>query len=178
MPRLVVPIAPPDLLLAELIDQFVMRQDDVGALTHQQPAFGRNPALGQRVDLLQEHRRVDDGPLADDARCLLVKNARRDQVQNQLLPVDDQRVAGVCAAGVSDDEVGVRGVEVDDLALAFVPPLRSHNHQCTHDSFPTRAQENNSSNSSSPGSPLSARERPSCTRVRRAPFPCCQINRS
>ena len=148
------------------------------ALAHQEPALRCNAAFIQRFDLLEEDRRVDDGALSNDAAGLLVKDPRGNQMKNLFLATDHQRVAGVCAAGVSHDEVGVRGVEVDDLTLAFVPPLGSYHHQCTHDSFPTRAQEDNSTNNSSLGSPLSLRERPSCTRTRCVRFPCCQINRS
>ena len=174
MPRFVVPIAPPDFFLTKLVDQLVVRQDDVGALADEEAAFGSDAAFVECLDLLQEHRRIDHGALADDALGLLVEDPRGDQVENQLLTTDYQRVARVRASRVSHHEIGVRGIQVDDLALSFVAPLGAYNHDCTHDLFPTRAQET----CSSLGSPRSVRARPSFTRVSFAPLPDCQINRS
>ncbi len=53
----------------------MMRQDDVGTLAYEQAAGGSHPARGQCFDLFHEHRRVDDGALADDALGPLMQNA-------------------------------------------------------------------------------------------------------
>ncbi len=166
------------LLLAELVDQLVVGQHDVRALTHEKPALRPDTALTQGLDFFQEHAGIDDRALADDALGLLMKDPGRDQMKNLLLAADHQGVARVCTTGISNDEVGVWGVQVDDLAFALVPPLGSYHYQCAHDSFPTRVQADNSSKSASLGSLLSARARPSRTRVSRPLRPSCQINRS
>src|SRR5947209_8441685 len=68
----------------------------------------------------------------------------RDQMQDGLLAVDDEGVAGIVAALVADDDVGMLGKNVDDLALPFVTPLRSdHNHR-GHDSSASRSEEHTS----------------------------------
>ena len=61
-------------------------------------------------------RRIPDGHVAELVR----------------LAVGDDRVAGVRAALVAADEVGVLREQVDDLALALVAPLRADDHGRGH----------------------------------------------
>ena len=46
-------------------------------------------------------------------------------MEDGLLAVDHQRVAGVVAALKADDDIGVVGKQIDDLALTLVTPLRA-----------------------------------------------------
>ena len=48
------------------------------------------------------------------------------------LAVADDRVAGVVAALEADDDVGLLGEQVDDLALALVAPLGADDHGAWH----------------------------------------------
>ena len=52
-----------------------------------------------------------------------MQHAGRHLMQHGLLVADDERVAGIAAALVADDDVGVLREDVDDLALALVAPL-------------------------------------------------------
>ena len=65
-----------------------------------------------------------DLPVAQDARGHVV--------ELEGLAVADDRVPGVRAALVPADEVGVSREEIDDLPLAFVPPLGSDDDGCRH----------------------------------------------
>ena len=63
-----------------------------------------------------------------------MEDARRQQPQHELPPVGVDRVPGVVPALIARDDGKVRREEVDDLALAFVAPLRAqycnvHRHQ-------------------------------------------------
>jgi len=49
-------------------------------------------------------------------------------VQDGLLAVDHQRVAGIVAALEADDGADVLRQQVDDLALAFIAPLGPENN--------------------------------------------------
>ena len=82
------------------------------------------PRERETVELLEQHRRVDDTAGADHA-LLALEDPARDVLQLVRLAVGHDRVAGVRAAVVAADEVGVLGEQVDDLALAFVAPLRA-----------------------------------------------------
>src|SRR5262249_27266897 len=66
-------------------------------------------------------------------RCLAgPQDARGDQLQDELAAADLDSVAGVVAALVARDDVEVLREEVDDLAFAFVTPLRAHNDDVAH----------------------------------------------
>ena len=89
--------------------------------------------------------RLDGGELADEdgrdrppspapctQRVFGAQDAARDEAHDERLVADDERVPGVGPAGVAHDHVRRLGVEVDDLALAFVPPLRADDHDRGH----------------------------------------------
>jgi hypothetical protein len=62
-----------------------------------------------------------------------VQDARRDQVQDGLLAIDDQRVAGVVPALEAHHGIRPLGEQVDDLALALVTPLGAdHDYASAH----------------------------------------------
>jgi len=84
---------------------------------------GEGILLPQVLDLLDEHLRVDDHAVAQDAQLVVVQDPRGDQVQNGLLALDHDRVPRVVAPLEAHDGVGVFRVQVDDLALAFIAPL-------------------------------------------------------
>ena len=110
--------------LARLIDGAMIRHDQVGAVADLQQALVLEVAArAQRVDLLDQRGRIDDDAVADDADLAGVQHAGGHQMQDGLLVADDERVAGIVAALVAHDDVGVLGEDVDDLALAFVAPL-------------------------------------------------------
>jgi len=52
-----------------------------------------------------------------------MEDAGRNQVQDALLAIDHERVAGVVAALVSRDKSEVRRQQVDNLALALISEL-------------------------------------------------------
>ena len=113
--------------LAQDVELAVVRQDEVGLLADQQPVADVDAQAGQLVDLREQRLRIDDHAVADDADDALVQDARRNQVQHELLAVDVHRVAGVVAALIPCDDTEVRREQVDDLPLAFIAPLRAQN---------------------------------------------------
>ncbi len=74
--------------------------------------------LDQRLE--RQHDAV-----ADVALHLLAQDARGNERQDGLLAADDQRMAGVVAALEARHGGGALGQEVDNLALAFIAPLRA-----------------------------------------------------
>ena len=127
----------PDAALAELrlggeVERRVVGHDQVGVLRDEEVAVEGHPATHERLHLLDERARVHDHAAADHAATARVQDARRDRVQDVFLAADDDRMAGVVAARVARDDIHVRRQEVDDLALALVPPLRSDDHDVRH----------------------------------------------
>ena len=80
-------------------------------------------------DLVDQRLRIDDDAIADDGELAFPHHAGGQQRQFISRIADDQRVAGVVAALKAHDDVGLLGEPVDDLAFAFVAPLRAdHDH--------------------------------------------------
>ena len=89
---------------------------------------GVDPALGELVELAEEGLGLEHDAVADDAGDAAVQDARRNLAQDEVRVADDDRMAGVGAALVAHDQVGPLGEDVDELALALVPPLRPDDH--------------------------------------------------
>ncbi len=64
-------------------------------------------AFDEFVQLRQQHGRVDDDAIADHRRHAGIENARRDELEGELLTVDHDAVAGVVAALITNDHVHV-----------------------------------------------------------------------
>ncbi len=83
------------------------------------------PAASQLVDLLQQRGRRQHDAIADVARTLGRRMPDGIEAQDRLLAVDDERVAGIVTALKAHDAVRVVCQPVDDLAFAFIAPLRA-----------------------------------------------------
>ena len=119
--------------LAEQVELPVIRQDQVGLVADQEPVADDDPGLRDFIDLGEERLRVDDNAVADDAGDALVEHAGRQQPQHELAAVGVHGMPGVVPALVAGHDREMRREQVDDLALAFIPPLRAENsdvHNC------------------------------------------------
>ena len=86
---------------------------------------------------LDQRLRIDHHAIADDGELAAAHHAGGQQRQFVDRAVDDQGVAGIMAALEADDDVGLLGEPVDDLALAFVAPLGPDHYNIRHrDPFP------------------------------------------
>ncbi len=115
----------PQLRLPGGVQQQVVGHDQVGVGGDPQAADVDAPRA-QRVELLDQHLRVDHHPVADHAALAGVEDAGGDQVQLPLLAVPHDRVARVVAALEAHHRVAVLGEQIDDLALPLIAPLGTH----------------------------------------------------
>ena len=106
------------------------RHHEVG-VSRQAHELGGDPTRLEVVELLDQHLRVDDAAGADHA-LLALQDPGRDVLELVGLAVHDDRVAGIRAAVVAADEIGVPREQVDDLALPLVTPLRAHHYGRRH----------------------------------------------
>ncbi len=120
--------------LARLVQGDVVRHDqrrgrgDLQARTH------FHAGGFQLGDFLLQRGRRNHHAVADQAQRVVTQDARRDQVQDGLLAVDDQGVAGIVAALEAHDGADFLSEQIDDLALAFIAPLGTkHYDRLTHD---------------------------------------------
>ncbi len=75
---------------------------------------------------------VEHHAVGDQADLARVEDAAWDEVQDGFLARDHQRVAGVIAALVAHDVLRARAVEIHDLTLAFIAPLRADDRYVLH----------------------------------------------
>ena len=125
MPRLVVPM-PPSVAarLARAVEGHVVGHDHVRGAADAE-LVGRDAALGEHLHLGDQRARIDDHAGADDRRDVRVEHAARHEVELEDLLADDDRVAGVVAALVADDDRHRLRQQVGCLALALVAPLQA-----------------------------------------------------
>ena len=121
--------------LAQQIQLAVIRQDQV-RLVADHAADRRSSMPGRRelVDLGEQRLRIDDDAVADHAGDAVVEDAGRQQPQHELAAVGVHRVPGVVSALVARDDREMRRQQIDDLALAFITPLRAEHrdvHNCS-----------------------------------------------
>ena len=111
--------------LAQQVELAVVRQDEMGLVAHEQAVADVDAGLRQLVDLGKERLGIDDDAVADDAGDAGVQDARREQAQDELASVRVDGMAGVVPALIAGDDRKIWRQQIDDLALAFVSPLRS-----------------------------------------------------
>ena len=58
-----------------------------------------------------------------------MQDARRNQVEHELLAAHVDRVTGVVSALIPAHDTEVRREQIDDLAFAFVAPLGAQDHE-------------------------------------------------
>src|ERR1051326_8482168 len=86
----------------------------------------------QSISFFEEGLRIDDHAVAQHARLSLVHNAGRQQMEDEGLIADLNRVTGVVAALIADLYVEPLGKQIYNLALSFITPLGaddSNNHK-------------------------------------------------
>ena len=115
--------------LGEPVHEAVVRQDDVGAV-RDADARDVDAALFHRVHLFERDFGIEDDAVADNVRLAVVEDARGQKAQLELLALDGDGVAGIAAALITHDGIGLFGEVVDDLALALVSPLRTCDYYC------------------------------------------------
>ena len=95
-------------------------------------AAGVDAPQAQRVELVDQHARIDDDAVTDDAALARVEDARRDEVELVLARVSNDRVPGVVAALEAHNGVRPLGKQVGYLALALIAPLGADDHDSRH----------------------------------------------
>src|SRR5882672_2590585 len=99
-------------------------------------AFRRNfhSLRHQAIGLFKKCFRVDDHAVAQYARLAAVNDSRRQQMEYERLVADLDGVTGVVSTLIARNYVEVFGQKVNDLAFAFITPLRADdNNYFRHD---------------------------------------------
>ncbi len=86
------------------------------------------PGVAQAAGFLEEGHGVENDAVADDAAALGAQHAAGHELENELLAVDDDGVAGVVPAGIARDDGEALAQHIDDLAFALIAPLGANYH--------------------------------------------------
>ncbi len=124
--------------LGDAVELLVVRHDQV-RVARQLHARGVDALALEHVELVDEHRGVDDHAVADDGGDVRVEHAARHQLQREHLVADDDAVARVVTTLVANDEVALLRQVVGEAALALVTPLGADDHRPRHASSPDNA---------------------------------------
>ena len=128
----------PQLVLTEVplgdaVELLVIRHDQVRVAGQPQPR--RVDTFGlEHVELGQEHRGVDHHTVSDDRRDVVVEHTAGHELEGEHLAVDDDRVPGVVAALVPDDQLALLREVVGEATFPLVAPLGADDHGSGHGS--------------------------------------------
>src|SRR5262245_1842569 len=119
--------------LAQRIELAVEREDQRRILGDSEIITGdADPELLHLGDLFGQSPGVDHHAVADDRELALAHHARGKQRELVGDAIDYERMTGIVAALEAHDDIGALGQPIDDLALAFVAPLRADDHDIGH----------------------------------------------
>ena len=90
----------------EAVELLVVGHDEVRVARHHE-SRDVNASIDERVEFGQQHRRIDDDAVANDRGHARIENARRDELECELLALDDDAVTRVVSALVANDEIHV-----------------------------------------------------------------------
>ena len=85
--------------------------------------------VAQLRHFFEERDRVENHAVADDALAALAQHPAGDQLQDKLLPADDDRVPGVVAAGITRHGAEALAEHVHNLPFALVAPLGAQHYR-------------------------------------------------
>jgi hypothetical protein len=77
----------------------------------------------QLTDLFEQRLGREHHSVADEAGHLVMQDARWNEPQDCLAPIDDERMARVVSALKTNDAGDTIGEQINDLALTFISPL-------------------------------------------------------
>ena len=98
-------LVPAETVLEGAVDLLVEVEDEVGAVRDLDAAVVLDAAGREGIELVEEGGEVDDDAIADDARGLVVENARGKQMELVLLALYDDGMTSVGAASDTGADV-------------------------------------------------------------------------
>ncbi len=113
--------------LTRLIKRYVIRQNEGAGFTNFQSLAGRNAALFQHIELLEQRLGGEHHTITDETLDTLMQNPGRDQVQNRLLAIYYQGMPCIVPALKANHGMDLLGKKVNHLALALITPLGADN---------------------------------------------------
>ena len=98
----------------------------MSAIADEQAAIDLDTCFAQSGNFFEERHGIKHYAVADDTAAARTQHSARHQLENELLAVDDDSVAGVVSACISRHDRKILGEHIDNLAFALVAPLRAY----------------------------------------------------
>ena len=122
----------PEIALGDLVDGDVVGHQQMRVRGDQQ-LRGVDTAVLEPAQLGQQHPGIDDDAVADDVGDPGREDARRDEVQGEVLPVGQyDGMSGVVAALVAHNPLNPATEKIGGLTFALVAPLGADEDDCRH----------------------------------------------
>jgi len=107
----------------------------VRAIADEEPPGHVDARRRQLIGFFQQGDGVHHEAVADHSFLPRLQNAAWNEPDDELLVADDDGVAGVMAALVAHHVVELVREQINQLALAFIAPLRAENDDVAHVRF-------------------------------------------
>ncbi len=104
----------------------------VCAITDEETSVRIDAIATQHFNLFEQIKGIHHHAITDDTLLPRVQDAGRDQMKNIFLPFCDDRVAGVASSLVTDNDIRLRGQDVNNLSFSFISPLSTHQNGVWH----------------------------------------------
>ena len=104
-------------------------QNDVGPVAYEQVAIDLDARGAKRIHFFHEGKRIQHDTIADHAAASLAQDAAGNQLQNKLLALDGDGVAGIVAARIARYDLEALGENVNDLTFSLIAPLCADNNR-------------------------------------------------
>ena len=117
------------MLFDGVLDLAVVGKNQMTTVRNKQTSADRGTGFLHGFDFLDERQGIQHHAITDDARGVRMKDSGRHQMQHMPAAADDHCMSGVMSTLVAGHAIEPLGQDVDDLALAFVSPLRADDCQ-------------------------------------------------
>jgi hypothetical protein len=84
------------------------------------------------IHLFNQGSRIHDNAVSDDTRRASVQDARGNEMKDVGSPFVDDGMPGIGPTLIPDDNIGIAGQDINDLALTLIAPLRPDDDEITH----------------------------------------------
>src|SRR5579862_763340 len=98
----------------------------MGTIADKEISSHLNARRTKRIHFLQECHGIEHHAVADHTASACAQYSTRNQLEDELPPIDDDRVPGVMPAGIARDNGKILREHVDNFAFALVAPLGSN----------------------------------------------------
>ncbi len=116
-------LLPAGRILRGQLNHAVVRQDHLGTIRDKKLFINVDSQVAQLPDLLEKRQRIQHHAVANDRTAVGTQNPARHQLQNELLPPDNDGMPRVVTACIAGHERKSIGKNVDDLSFSLVAPL-------------------------------------------------------